>query len=280
MGKPLDREALHRGLTFPGSPWASVAVHPEIDSTNAEAARLGTVWTVVVADHQTAGRGRRGRTWTDRAGTAVAVSALVPAPGANLGWLPLLAGLAMTEAISEVAGVDARLKWPNDVLAPGDGWRKLCGVLCEAGPVGVVVGAGVNVSQDRTELSVDTATSLRLCGAGEVSREALVTAYLVRLAALHGALTGPYADLLAAQDDYRAACATIGQEVELHDGPADAPARVRRVVATGVDGQGRLTVRLPDGDTGPIEAVAAGDVVHVRSLDGADPPAGRRAPRA
>jgi len=264
MGNRLDSAALHRALTGRGSPWERVAIHDELDSTNAEAARAGTLWGVVVADHQMAGRGRLGRSWVDLPGTSVAVSALLPMPTASPGWLPLLTGLALHRALSAAAGVTTALKWPNDVLAQADGWRKLCGVLCEVVPLGVVVGAGINVSQDRVQLPVETATSLRLCGAGDVAREPLITAYLSHLASLHAALTGPYAGRRAAQDAYRAACLTIGREVELHEGAAGAPERVRRVAATGVDEQGRLTVQSPTG----AEAIAAGDVVHVRSLGG------------
>jgi BirA family biotin operon repressor/biotin-[acetyl-CoA-carboxylase] ligase len=261
MRSSLDREVLHQALVTPGSPWRRVTVHAEVDSTNAELARSGALWDVVVADHQTAGRGRFGRSWEDVPRASVAVSALLPMPESGPGWLPLVTGLALHRAIREVTGLVTGLKWPNDVLAEADGWRKVCGVLCEVVPAGVVVGAGINVSQDREELPVDTATSLRLCGAGEVGREALITAYLSHLASLHAALTGPYAGQRAVQDAYRSACLTIGAEVDLHEGPPGVERPSRRVVATGIDGQGRLTVKGPGGE----EAIAAGDVVHVRT---------------
>jgi BirA family transcriptional regulator, biotin operon repressor / biotin---[acetyl-CoA-carboxylase] ligase len=265
MRSSLDREVLHGALVRPGSPWRAVTVHAELDSTNAELARSGALWEVVVADHQTAGRGRLGRSWEDVPGATVAVSALLPMPETGPGWLPLVTGLALHRAIADVTGLVTGLKWPNDVLAEADAWRKVCGVLCEVVPAGGVVGAGVNVSQERDELPVETATSLRLCGAGDVRREALITAYLSHLASLHRALTGPYAGRLVAQDAYRSACLTIGAEVDLHVGPAGAPGRIRRLVATGIDAQGRLTVQGPGGE----EAIAAGDVVHVRLHGGA-----------
>jgi BirA family biotin operon repressor/biotin-[acetyl-CoA-carboxylase] ligase len=178
MRETLDSEALREALVTPGSPWQSLDVHPELGSTNAEAAQAGRLWHVVVADHQQAGRGRLGRTWEAPLGASVAVSAVLPAPPDHGGWVPLLTGLAVSRALSEVAGVQAGLKWPNDVLVAEDGWRKVCGVLCELHPVGVVVGIGINVDQRREELPVDTATSLRLCGVPGVRREQLIPAVL------------------------------------------------------------------------------------------------------
>ena len=85
----------------------------------------GASWS---ADHQSAGRGRMARHWEAPAGASVAVSVVVPMAGADRGWLPLLTGMAMARALQRVAGVPARLKWPNDVLVDGG---KICGVLCE-----------------------------------------------------------------------------------------------------------------------------------------------------
>lgn len=256
MREPLEREALHEALVTPGGPWRGVDVHPELGSTNAEAARLTEPWRVVATDHQVAGRGRLGRTWETPACTSVTLSALVPAPATGAGWMPLVTGLAVRRAIGDVTGLDADLKWPNDVLLPADGDRKVCGILCELHPAGVVVGVGLNVDQDRDELPVDTATSLRLAGAGDASRHDLAVAVLRELARWHGALTGGADDRAAAHAAYRRACTTIGREVDLH-GPAG---EVHRVRAVDVDDDGRLVVRGASGEY----AVAAGDVVHVR----------------
>ena len=129
-----------------------------------------------------AGRGR------PRSGPRSRCPRSLPAPPDHGGWVPLLTGLAVSRALSEVAGVQARLKWPNDVLVAEDGWRKVCGVLCELHPVGVVVGIGINVDQRREELPVDTATSLRLCGVPGVRREQLIPAVLDHLVRLHADL--------------------------------------------------------------------------------------------
>lgn len=238
----------------PGDPWLPVEVHERVGSTNDLVREDPRPWRVVVADVQESGRGRLGRTWTTTPGTALAVSVLVPEPASGAGWVPLLAGLALHRAVAEVSGVATALKWPNDVLVPGDGDRKLAGLLCEWTPAGVVVGAGVNVDTAREDLPLDTATSLRAAGAPGTDRTSLLEAYLRHLAAVLREDTGPDGASVAA---YRAACSTVGRDVEVHapDGT------VREGRATGVDAEGRLTVRTETGTS----SVSAGDVVHVRS---------------
>ena len=248
--RPLDA-----ALVTPGEPWLPVEVFASLGSTNDEVRARPAPWRVVVAEEQEAGRGRLGRSWTTTAGTALAVSVLVPPPASGPAWVPLLTGLAVREAVAEVAGLVTSLKWPNDVLVPSDGDRKLAGVLCEWSGDGVVVGTGINVGTERGDLPLDTATSLRAAGAPDVDRAVLLTAYLRHLAGLLRADTGPGGEVRAA---YVRACGTIGREVEVHE-PGG---RVRTGVATGVDDDGRLTVRTPAGAT---TAVSAGDVVHVRS---------------
>ena len=260
MRESLDREALHEALVTPGQPWTGVDVHPTLGSTNLEAARLAEPWRVVVTDHQQAGRGRLGRAWDTPAHTSVTLSVLLPAPEQGRGWMPLATGLAVRDALVEVAGLEAGLKWPNDVLLPADAERKVCGILCELQPTGIVVGLGINVDQERTELPVETATSLRLAGAPDMSRERLIVSVLTHLARWHAALRGAAPDRAAVHAAYRKACLTIGREVELHV----AGGEVRRVRAVGVDDEGRLVVA----GAGTEYAVAAGDVVHVRSGTG------------
>ncbi|GAB3434096.1 biotin--[acetyl-CoA-carboxylase] ligase [Phycicoccus ginsengisoli] len=260
MRGPLDSEALHEALVTSGRPWTGVDVHPALGSTNAEAARLARPFHVVLTDHQQAGRGRLGRTWETPARTSVTMSVLLPAPETDRGWMPLVAGLTVRDAVAEVTGLEAALKWPNDVLLPADGERKVCGILCELQPTGVVVGLGVNVDQSREELPVETATSLRLAGAEDVRREDLVVAVLTRLDHWYGLLRGGPQQRTQVHAAYRSACVTIDRDVEVHVSGGD----VRRVRAAGVDAEGRLVVRGPSGEY----AVAAGDVVHVRSAAG------------
>ena len=238
----------------PGGPWLPVEVFERLGSTNDEVRTRPAPWRVVVAEHQESGRGRLGRRWTTTPGSGLAVSVLVPAPVSGPSWVPLVAGLAVHDAVAEVSTVRTALKWPNDVLVPADGDRKLAGLLCEWTDDGVVVGLGLNVDTAREDLPLDTATSLRAAGHPGVGRAAFLTAYLAHLARLLRDDTGPGGPVQAA---YRAACATIGRDVEVHE-PGGV---VRTGVATGVDGAGRLTVRSGHGE----DAVSAGDVVHVRS---------------
>ena len=229
-------------------------VFDRLGSTNDEVRARPATWRVVVAEVQDAGRGRLGRAWTTTPGSSLAVSVLVPPPASGASWVPLLAGLAVHRAVEEVAGVVTALKWPNDVLVPGDDDRKLAGLLCEWTEAGVVVGMGLNVDTARADLPLDTATSLRAAGAPGVDRAALLTAYLVHLARVLAEDTGPGG---TAQTAYVATCTTVGREVEVHE-PGGT---VRHGVATGVDDAGRLTVRSGEG----VTAVSAGDVVHVRA---------------
>jgi BirA family biotin operon repressor/biotin-[acetyl-CoA-carboxylase] ligase len=255
----LDADVVRAALLTAGSPWRDVEHHPTIGSTNARAAALGEPWRVVVADHQSAGRGRLTRTWQAPPGTSVAVSATVPAPAGGQGWLPLLAGLAVADAVTASTGLAANLKWPNDVLLPADGDRKVCGVLCEVvtghGEPVVVVGAGINLEQSREQLPVDTATSLRLAGADDVDRDRLVVAYLSALASRYAALTAGGADRL--RDHYGQRCDTVGRQVTLsRPGGPDVNG-----TAVAVDDDGRLVIDAPDGR----RAWAAGDVTHLRA---------------
>ncbi len=248
---PRTLSTLRATQVDPGPPWRPVVVRAEVDSTNAELVRDPEPWAVLVAERQRAGRGRMGRSWVTTPGASLAVSVVVPAVGMPLGWVPLVAGLALADAITATAGVATGLKWPNDVLAPDDGERKLAGILCEWTPRGIVVGTGVNVGHARAELPLATATSVRAAG-GEVTREALLTAYLAHLAALVGDLAE---DPPAVRERYAARCLTLGATVVVH-----APNEDRHGVAIGVDEEGRLGL---DTATGRLW-VSAGDVVHVR----------------
>ena len=251
----------------PGEPWLPVELFARLGSTNDEVRARPRTWRVVVAERQDAGRGRLGRSWTTTPGTGLAVSVLVPPPTSGPSWAPLLAGLAVHRAVLEVADLPTALKWPNDVLVPSDGDRKLAGVLCEWTPEGVVVGLGLNVGTVREDLPLDTATSLNAAGASVHAagasgawstsgddRATVLTAYLVHLARLLSDDTGPGGAVQAA---YAAACSTVGRVVEVHE-PGGG---VLTGMATGVDDAGRLAVRTAEG----TYAVSAGDVVHVRS---------------
>ena len=218
--------------------------------------------SVVATDRQTAGRGRLGRVWTAPPGRSLAMSVLLrPAvPSDALGWIPLLAGLAVVRTLRSLGG-DASLKWPNDVLIAG---RKVCGILTELLPdgSGVIAGIGVNLRLAEDELPVPTATSLLLEGV-DADADAVATGILGELRDLVDALAaaGGSADASGVRAAVSAACGTLGRpvRVELPSG------EVLRGTATGIDGAGRLEVLPETGakDAGPL-AVSAGDVTHLR----------------
>ncbi len=271
---PLAAAALRAALTEgPGAGWRALELVDSTASTNADLAARALAGEapglVLVADHQSAGRGRLGRDWQapPRAGLAVSVLLHPTAPRETWSWLPLLAGVAAVDAFVHGCGLPARLKWPNDVLVPEGGLAagrplKVCGILAEvvSGPDGpvVVLGAGINVSQDPGELPVPTATSLRLAGSATTDRSTVLRAYLRALARRYRAWSdgggGPRAGGTAAA--YREACATIGLRVQVQ--LPSAPALDG--VAEGVDDAGRLLVR---DDAGQLHPLAAGDVTHV-----------------
>ena len=140
---------------------------------------------VLVAQTQTAGRGRQGRTWESPPGGGLYFTVLLrpDVPVARFGWIPLLAGVALAEAVRETAKVDAVLKWPNDLLVGG---AKCAGILAEAtGTGGVAVGIGLNTGMQEHQLPPTPtgipATSLRLRGASTVDNDELLAAVLDRL---------------------------------------------------------------------------------------------------
>lgn len=145
--------------------------------------------TVVVADHQTAGRGRRGRPWLDEPGAGLLASILLR-PSLPVARWPLygfVTAVAVAEALRAAAGLDARLKWPNDVLVHG---RKIAGVLLETrGEPVLVIGVGVNVSQQEFPPDLaGLATSVALAGGRPVDRDALLDAVLVAFDCWRGRL--------------------------------------------------------------------------------------------
>jgi len=239
-------------------------------STNADLVRAAAAapdqWphlSMILTTDQRSGRGRLDRTWTAPAGTGLAVSVLVRVgdlPVASRGWIPLIAGAAMTRAVIEqvrATGHSAGLKWPNDVLLDGG---KICGILAEVvpgHPDTVVIGAGVNTRMTRADLPVDTATSFEVAGL-EVNEDRLLGDYLVALDEQLRALVVANGDAAAGGvlGEIEALCTTLGSDVavSLPDGTR-LYGRAQRI-----DPDGRLVVVAGDVET----AVAAGDVVHVR----------------
>ena len=265
---PLDGDALRRALVGPGSLWSDVDILASTPSTNAvlvdRAKTDHRSGLVVIAEHQTAGRGRLDRAWTAPPRAGLTMSVLVRPDDVAVSrwpWIGLLAGLAVGATLCESAGVDARLKWPNDVVV-GD--RKIAGLLVErvdAAPLppAAVIGIGLNVSLRDDELPVPTATSLALEGATTTDRSVLARGVLRALEGLLGAWQRSGGDPeRGLRDAYLQACSTVGRRV----GVALPGDRVVDGDAVGVDASGRLIV-----DTGSgRELFGAGDVVHLRSL--------------
>lgn len=210
--------------------------------------------TIVVADHQTAGRGRLDRSWDTPPGSALTFSAVVDPGLADHDWplLPLAVALAVADGVRRAAEVPIELKWPNDLLI-GD--LKVAGILLErvasaadAARALAVIGIGINVGLRAEDLPVPTATSLSIAGS-DVDRASVFAEVVPALGTVLDSLrSGPAAVL----ERYRTECSTIGREVAVHlpDG------EVLTGLATGLDRNGRLVVA--------DRAIGAGDVVHVR----------------
>ncbi|MFI8087113.1 biotin--[acetyl-CoA-carboxylase] ligase [Streptomyces sp. NPDC086080] len=266
---PLNAAALRRGLVREGALWREVEVVRSTGSTNSDLvsrAVEGKVaeGAVLVAEEQTAARGRLDRRWTAPARSGLFFSVLLrPAevPVARWGWLPLLTGVAVATGLSRAGGVDTALKWPNDLLVTVDGEeRKAGGILAErAGDDAVVIGVGINVSLRAEELPVPTAGSLALAGAVTTDRDPLLRGVLRALEEWYGRWRGAGGDAGACglQETYAAGCATLGRRVRA-ELPGDR-ALVGEAVA--VDGDGRLVLAT---ESGLQEPVGAGDIIHLR----------------
>ncbi|MFD7532087.1 MULTISPECIES: biotin--[acetyl-CoA-carboxylase] ligase [unclassified Streptomyces] len=268
---PLNVPALRRGLLRPGGLWTSLDVVETTGSTNSDLARRAAAGldegTVLVAEEQTAGRGRLDRTWTAPARSGLFFSVYLKpgdVPAERWGWLPLLTGVAAATGLARSAGVDTALKWPNDLLVTVEGVeRKAGGILAERAGDGVVVGMGLNVSLHADELPAPTAASLALAGAVSTDRETLLRGVLRSLEHWYGQWRAADGDAAASglQEAYAAGCATLGRTVRAQL-PGD---RTLTGEAVAIDGDGRLVLST---DNGLQEPVSAGDIVHLRGAGG------------
>ena len=265
---PLDAAALRAELIGTGLGWRKLDVVEETGSTNADllaraAAGTDIAGAVLIAEHQTAGRGRHGRGWSAAPRAQITMSvgvSVVDVPTEGWGWLSLATGVAVVDALAPLLdgiGVRAGLKWPNDVLAgQPDSPGKLAGILAEVVRPVVVIGLGLNVTQSPEEVDGPGATSLLDLGVPAPDRDQLVRRLLRELGGrIVGWRAARGADWQLAAD-YRARSLTIGTRVR-----AQLPGGKEIVgTATAVDDQGRLCV-----ETGAeTVVVSAGDVVHLR----------------
>jgi len=251
-------------LTAAAPPGWRIRLVDSTDSTNADlraAASTGDLAAgqVLVAEYQRAGRGRLDRRWESARGAGLTFSLVAdpaPVPEGRWGWLPLLTGLAIVDAVRDVAAIGLRVKWPNDVLST-DG-RKVAGVLSErvdtdGGPL-AIVGIGINVDAQLDQLPVPTAGSLAVAGAGGVDRSALLAAVVSRFQTRLDAWRACAGDAESAglADAYAAASVTLGANVAVElPGGAVASGQALRIAASG-----ELVLRTVDGEL----TVAAGDV--------------------
>ncbi|AWB83524.1 biotin--[acetyl-CoA-carboxylase] ligase [Corynebacterium liangguodongii] len=224
--------------------WRDVRWVDTIGSTNAELLATGSPGSVLIADEQTAGKGRMGRRWVSPKGSQLALSVLVDAPSsAPLGLASLAAGLAVTDVVPEAA-----LKWPNDALLGG---KKFAGILSEvdfsSAPPRVVIGIGINVAWRAEDLPVEGATSLNLERI-EVDFDEFAVDLLTALARRLEQWAQGDGQLL---EDYRRVCESVGKHVRLTRAEGDVEGTVE-----GVNAAGEILI----GGT----AYSAGDVTHLR----------------
>ena len=238
-----------------------------IDSTNNHAKLLAQQGaphgTVVIADRQTGGRGRLGRSFHSPAGVGLYLSMILrPQCKANaLMHLTCAAAVAACAAIKETTGIDAGIKWTNDLVF---GKQKLGGILTELGFQGdtidyAVIGIGINcnhLSNDFPPELQDMATSLAMVRGTPISKNALESSLIQHLLSIsHGLLT----DKNQIMEQYRENCITLGKEVSIAQGDS-----VFHATALDIDEDGGLVVQLPDGNT---KTVAFGEV-SVRGMYG------------
>jgi BirA family biotin operon repressor/biotin-[acetyl-CoA-carboxylase] ligase len=260
---PLDAAALRDGLVGPGMPWRQLDVVAETGSTNADlidrsASGADIDGSVLFAEYQNAGRGRRGRQWLAPPHAQIAMSVGVGAtsvPRSGWGWLPLATGVAVADALTAVAGLTAGLKWPNDVLVGGG---KLAGILAEVGaptPV-IVLGLGLNVTLTADEAPDPVATSLLMLGSSATDRNMLARQILRELAIRIDAWRTAGGADRALVADYQRYSLTLGSRVR-----ATLPGDRELVgLAESVDEMGRLCV----GAGGETVAISAADITHLR----------------
>ena len=222
------------------------------DVARSEAKEGAPEGTTVLAEEQTAGRGRLGRSWASPPGTNLYLTLVMRPPLERLRSLSIVAPLAAAQAVEETTGLSPRIKWPNDVLIGG---RKLAGVLIETELSGrspnyslVGIGLNVNLDVDRVAEIAGIATSLRRELGREVVREEVLAALLNRFEALYvEAERGP-----AVYAAWRSRLETLGRQVRVTFGE-----QVEEGLAEDVDAEGSLILRRPDGSK---VTIAAGEV--------------------
>ncbi|MDX1614874.1 MAG: biotin--[acetyl-CoA-carboxylase] ligase [Candidatus Promineifilaceae bacterium] len=250
----LETDWLGRQLHLVGSVGSTNDLLQEMATAGA------THGTLVLADYQHAGKGRRGRRWHAPPGTSLLTSVLFRPdwPAARAMWLMMIAGLAAAEAIEAVAGITVGLKWPNDLMvAPQGSWLKVGGLLLETALAGgslhrAVLGTGINVNIPDRQLPAAAvpAASLLSATGRMTSRLDLLSSYLQRLEQRYEAIVGGQSP----QPEWNRRLIVLGQSVSVSGEGDEQPVMG---LAEGTDDAGRLLVRT---EAGRLYAFAAGDV--------------------
>lgn len=242
--------------------WAGCEIRYDqvIDSTNHKAKRMAEDGaphgTLVIADEQSQGKGRRGRAWSTPSGTAIAMTIIIRPKlrPEKASMLTLVMGMAVARAIRELLGLDAKIKWPNDVVIGG---KKVCGILTEMSTEMnmihyLVIGTGINANMEEFPQELrETATSLRLEMGEKVNRGQII-AYCMKYFEEYYARFMETEDFSGLQAEYHDVLVNYGRQVRVL-----APGNEFSGISRGIDERGELLVEKEDGT---IEAVYAGEV--------------------
>ena len=260
-------EAELRSQLEDGLAGSHLEYHEELDSTNNRAKRLGEEGapdgTLVTADYQTAGKGRRGRGWVSERGTGIWMSLLLrpDVPPSSASMLTLVAAMAVVKGIKEATGLDSGIKWPNDIVMNG---KKICGILTEMSAElehihYVVIGIGINANiREFPEEIREKATSLYLESGETVVRSRVIAAVMKAMNQYYRVFVD-HGDLTGFLEEYEEHLVNRGREVVVL-----APGGEYQGISLGIDKTGELLVQLKDGT---VNHVVSGEV-SVRGIYG------------
>jgi BirA family biotin operon repressor/biotin-[acetyl-CoA-carboxylase] ligase len=243
---PLDAQLLEHELLIRRCLWKKAIVNDEVTSTNDVARNLvetnSEEGTFVLANYQTQGRGRQDRNWEAPKNSSVFLSIILkPNNQQNIGWIPLLIGLTILKILQPETRKNIKIKWPNDlVLVEESKEYKFAGILLEKIKEDVVVGIGINFDQDKSELPIANASSLKEILQTPISKEALIAALLTELSARwneeNNAENFPTPSTVR---DYKSNCLTLNKEIE-----AIIPGGKKiKAIAIDISSQGELVIK-------------------------------------
>ena len=248
---PLDAQLLESELRLRQCLWQNVIVKDEVTSTNDIAKELinsgAEEGTFVIANFQSQGRGRQNRNWQAPKNSSIFISIILkPRSVNNIGWVPLLIGLCLYKTIESESRKNIKIKWPNDLVQIENKQEfKFAGILLEKHNEHVVAGIGINFDQDKNELPIELATSLKEIFENPISKESVIAAFVSELSARwqeeNNAQTSPTASFMR---DYKANCVTINKEII-----AQIPGgEVVKALAIDISATGELIVKTDSGN--------------------------------